>query len=56
MTTAAAVVLFFLVLAAVLVVFRGFGGVFRTWDLGWLGLGILIVLGVFLILTGKLVF
>jgi hypothetical protein len=56
MTTAAVVVLFLLVLAAVLVCLRGFGAGYRTWDLGWIGLGILIVLGIFLTLTGVITF
>jgi hypothetical protein len=56
MTTSAVVVLLFLCLAAVLLVLRGVGVGYRTWDLGWLGLAIFAVLGVILTLTGAVTF
>ena len=56
MTTSAVIVLLLLCLAAVLVVLRGLGVGYRTYDFGWLGIGIIIILGIILTLTGAITF
>jgi hypothetical protein len=56
MTTAAVFVAFLLVLAGVLMALRGVGIGWRTWDLGWIGMAIIVILGVFLVLTGAISF
>jgi hypothetical protein len=56
MTTAAVFVAFLLVLAGVLMALRGVGVGWRTWHFGWIGMAIIVILGVFLVLTGKVTF
>ena len=56
MTTSAVIVLLLLVLAAVLIALRGVGVGYRTWDFGWIGVAIIVVLGIILTLTGAITF